>query len=272
MKLLIALLLLLITKVAFASADPDRVAAVTCSILKETRNMDSSYRVEKVNDAREKINEDAYLMGDNIIIASIGFGLCELLVKNHPDWQQAYDESSKIAAAKQAESRKKAAARAEEITAMKAEYTNETRMIFLTNISQNEKFKITNRKVENYDISRAYAGEFLDGDYEGYYSDCVVPKFNHIEGFNKENFLVKENIPLCKTKKSKKLIYSADYDNQIRYQSDSHEGWRMNTNIVLKKKKNAVKICLRNFGISFGCFSRPIDDFVFGTGFVFKQK
>lgn len=113
---------------------------------------------------------------------------------------------------------------------------------------------------------------FLGGDYEGYYSDCVFPKFNHIEGFHKENLLAKENVPLCKTKKSKKLICSADYDNPIKYPSDSHQGWRMNTNIFLKKNKNAVKICFRNVVISFGCIIRPIDDFVFGAGIVFKQK
>jgi hypothetical protein len=44
-----------------------RIAAVTCSIMSETRNMDAAIRVEKMNDAREKIGGEPFLRGDDAI-------------------------------------------------------------------------------------------------------------------------------------------------------------------------------------------------------------
>ena len=34
-----------------------RIAAVTCAVIKETRNMDASVRVEKINEARDRVAE-----------------------------------------------------------------------------------------------------------------------------------------------------------------------------------------------------------------------
>ena len=70
------------------------VAAVTCSVMGETRNMDSAIRVREINTAREKIGEAPYLDGDEGIKQSFEFGLCEELVLNDPE----YDQKSRVVA------------------------------------------------------------------------------------------------------------------------------------------------------------------------------
>ena len=71
------------------------VAAVTCSVMSETRNMDAAIRVREVNSAREKIGEAPYLDGDEGIKQSFEWGLCEELVLNDPN----YDQKARTAAA-----------------------------------------------------------------------------------------------------------------------------------------------------------------------------
>ena len=61
-------------------AEKEKIAAVTCSIIIETRNMDAAVRVEKINEAREKINGEPFLRGDDVIKESIRWNLCEELV------------------------------------------------------------------------------------------------------------------------------------------------------------------------------------------------
>jgi hypothetical protein len=56
------------------------IASVTCSIINETRNMDSAIRIEKINDAREELNARPYLDGDNKIRLAVGLGQCKNLV------------------------------------------------------------------------------------------------------------------------------------------------------------------------------------------------
>ena len=57
-----------------------RIAAITCSIMSETRNMDAAIRVEKMNDAREQIGGEPFLKGDSVIQEAFKYGLCEELV------------------------------------------------------------------------------------------------------------------------------------------------------------------------------------------------
>ena len=57
-----------------------RTAAVTCAVMAETRNMDASVRVEKINEAREKIGGEPFLSGDDAIKEAFRVGLCQELV------------------------------------------------------------------------------------------------------------------------------------------------------------------------------------------------
>ena len=62
------------------SQEAKNIAAVTCSIMGETRNMDAAVRVEKMNDARKEIGGEPFLKGDSVIKEAFEYGLCEELV------------------------------------------------------------------------------------------------------------------------------------------------------------------------------------------------
>ena len=92
-----------------------RIAAVTCSIMSETRKMDAAVRVREMNDAREKIGGEPFLGGDDAIIDAFEYGLCKELVLNE-NYEQALQlavnkraERQRIAAEKKAEEQKIAA-------------------------------------------------------------------------------------------------------------------------------------------------------------------
>jgi len=65
-----------------ASQEDKNIAAVTCSIMAETRNMDAAVRVEKMNDARKEIGGEPFLGGDSVIQEAFEYGLCQDLVLN----------------------------------------------------------------------------------------------------------------------------------------------------------------------------------------------
>ena len=92
-----------------------RIAAVTCSIMSETRKMDAAVRVREMNDAREKIGGEPFLGGDDAIIDAFEYGLCKELVLNE-NYEQALQlavnkraERQRIAAEKKAEEQRIAA-------------------------------------------------------------------------------------------------------------------------------------------------------------------
>ena len=88
MKRLILLIAIFLTACGPSQEEKENIAAVTCSIMSETRNMDSAIRVEKMNNAREKIGGEPFLDGDSAIKESFEYGLCQELVLN----EKTYDE------------------------------------------------------------------------------------------------------------------------------------------------------------------------------------
>ena len=83
------MLCLTLTLIACGPSQEDKdVAAVTCAVMGETRNMDAAIRVREINAAREKIGGEPFLRGDDAIKEAFEYGLCEELVLN-----VAYDES-----------------------------------------------------------------------------------------------------------------------------------------------------------------------------------
>ena len=69
--------------------EKEKIAAVTCAVMGETRNMDAAIRVREMNAAREKIGGEPFLRGDDAIKEAFEYGLCEELVLN----AAIYDES-----------------------------------------------------------------------------------------------------------------------------------------------------------------------------------
>lgn len=90
-----------------AQEKANRIAAVTCSIMGETKNIDGAIRVREINDAREKIGGEPFLSGDDAIKEAFGYGLCEELVLNEnydeiiKPLRDATQERERIAAEKQ---------------------------------------------------------------------------------------------------------------------------------------------------------------------------
>ncbi|MDB4043710.1 hypothetical protein N9507_05740 [Gammaproteobacteria bacterium] len=89
MKNTLALVLMVfgIVGCSMPQEEKENIAAVTCSIMSETRNMDAAIRVEKMNDARDKIGGEPFLRGDAVIKEAFEWGLCQELVLN-----ETYDE------------------------------------------------------------------------------------------------------------------------------------------------------------------------------------
>ena len=58
----------------------EKIAAVSCAVMSETRNMDAAIRVREINAAREKIGGEPFLRGDDAIKEAFEYGLCEELV------------------------------------------------------------------------------------------------------------------------------------------------------------------------------------------------
>ena len=109
-KALIILSLTLLASCGPSSEEKKNIAAVTCSIMNETGNMDGAIRVREMNDAREKIGGEPFLKGDDAIKEAFGYGLCEELVLHVENYDEiikplrdAAQERERIAAEKRAE-------------------------------------------------------------------------------------------------------------------------------------------------------------------------
>ena len=105
-KILIILSLVLLASCGPSQGEKEAIAAVTCSIIGETRNMDAAIRVREMNDARVKIGGEPFLGGDYAIKESLEWGLCEELVLGTYDeslqpLKDAKREMERIAAEKQ---------------------------------------------------------------------------------------------------------------------------------------------------------------------------
>ncbi len=87
-RVLVILGMFLLTSCGQSHEEKKDIAAVTCSIMSETRNMDAAVRVREMNNAREKIGGEPFLRGDDAIIKSFEWGLCHELVLN-----DNYDET-----------------------------------------------------------------------------------------------------------------------------------------------------------------------------------
>ena len=109
MKRLLLLSIILLTACGPSPEEKKNIAAVTCSIMSETRNMDSAVRVEKMNNAREKIGGEPFLGGDDAIQEAFEWGLCQELVLNETYYEilqplkDAKRERQRIATEKRAE-------------------------------------------------------------------------------------------------------------------------------------------------------------------------
>ena len=119
-----------------AQEKANRIAAVTCSIMGETLNVDAAVRVREMNDAREKIGAEPFLRGDSAIQEALEFGVCQELVLNVKNYfwhlegaKDAKQERERIAREKQAEEQRVAAEKRAEKQRIAAEKREEENKI-----------------------------------------------------------------------------------------------------------------------------------------------
>tara|TARA_B110000908_G_scaffold75173_1_gene90526 strand:+ start:1336 stop:1986 length:651 start_codon:yes stop_codon:yes gene_type:complete len=87
-RILFVLSLFVLASCGPSAEEKINIAAIACSIMGETRNMDAAVRVEKMNDVRVKIGGEPFLGGDSTIQEAFEYGLCLELVLN-----EKYDET-----------------------------------------------------------------------------------------------------------------------------------------------------------------------------------
>ena len=182
------------------SQNDKNIAAVTCSIMSETRIMDAAIRVREMNDAREKIGGEPFLRGDDAIQEAFEYRLCQELVlnknydetlqslkdaKQEREWiaREKQAEESRIAAEKRAEENRIAAKKLAEENRIAAEkqriadskptVKEEFYSSGKLRLRRNHKPKSDGGKLhglwevfgENGQLE--YKGNFKDGEYEG---------------------------------------------------------------------------------------------------------
>ena len=104
-------LCLTLTLIACGPSQKDRdIAAITCSVMGETRIMDGAIRIREMNAAREKIGGEAFLRGDAAIKEAFEYGSvsrvgaeCHLRCNSCISRKDAERERERIAVQKRAE-------------------------------------------------------------------------------------------------------------------------------------------------------------------------
>ena len=175
-KLVIVVCTFLICSCGQSQEEREKIAAVACSIMGETRNMDSSIRVREMNDAREKIGGEPFLSGDEAIKISLEWGLCEVLVLNEnyderlQSLQYAKSERYRIVREKRAEEKRIAL----EEQRIAAEKRAEEKRIADSKPKLIEKFHSNGKLKSRINFQSKSDGGKRHGLFEGYYSNGVL--------------------------------------------------------------------------------------------------
>ena len=130
------LIFLTASPVAYGWTDKE-VAAVTCSIIGATRNMDGAIRIEKVNQTRKELGRSPYLYGDDILQQALLFDVCIDLVLDD-DWE------TKLTAAQEREAearRQREARKAEERRQQEAQDAEERKRAEAERAEQRKKLE-----------------------------------------------------------------------------------------------------------------------------------
>ena len=147
-----------------------RIAAVTCSIMSETRNMDAAIRVREMNDAREKIGGEPFLGGDDVIQESFEFGLCQELVldDSYKEILQPLKDAKRLAREKRAEEAEERRIADSKPTVKEEFYSNgklKSRINYQSKSVGGEKHGLSEDYYENGQL--AMRGSYKDGIWIG---------------------------------------------------------------------------------------------------------
>ena len=198
-KILIIFCFLFIVSCGPSQQEKENVAAVTCSIMSETRNMDAAIRVREMNNAREKIGKGPFLRGDEAIKEAFEYGFCKELVlddsyneilqplKDAKRERERIAEENRIAAEKRA-----AEKRAEEqrIAAEKQRIAAEKQRLADSKPTVEELFYYNGNKKRTSSYQPKSDGGKLYGPYKEFFLNGQIKlEVNYING-NKEGLMV----------------------------------------------------------------------------------
>ena len=88
MRYFVLSILVIFSNCAMSDKERNETAIITCNILSETRNFQSSERIKEINLAREKLGEELFLEGNDKIIEAFRYELCKELVLNDPEYDR----------------------------------------------------------------------------------------------------------------------------------------------------------------------------------------
>jgi hypothetical protein len=142
-----------------------RVAAVTCAVIRETRQMDSAIRVREVNNARESIGALPYTLGDEIIVDAVKYGLCKDLVLDDnfvTKLKSAHEVEKALKAERDRMAREKRAAEERIAAEKRAEKRAEKVRVAAEKRAEEETIAEERREEARRIISDLMTGDFID--------------------------------------------------------------------------------------------------------------
>ena len=86
-KIFLSTPLIFLLSCAPSPEEKEELSIITCNILRDSQSIDAGTRIKEVNETRNKIGEEKYLLPDANILEAIKYDLCEELVLNDPDYQ-----------------------------------------------------------------------------------------------------------------------------------------------------------------------------------------
>ena len=89
------IIIFLISACGPSSQEKEEIAVLACNIMGESRNMDASFRIKEINNAREQIGEERFLGKNEEIKESFEYGLCRELVLNDSTYKSQLSMSKK---------------------------------------------------------------------------------------------------------------------------------------------------------------------------------
>jgi len=86
-KIIFLSILFLLVACGPSDEEKQNIAIITCNIMGESRNMDGAERIKEINSARDKINAESYLYGDDKIKEAFKYNICINLVLDDPEYE-----------------------------------------------------------------------------------------------------------------------------------------------------------------------------------------
>ena len=150
MKFFYLVPLIFLTACGPSLEEKQNIAKITCNVMGESRNMDSSIRIKEINAARTELGEEPFLEGDDVIKQSFKYGLCETLVAFPLEYSKQLEEMKQLEQARKEQERlnkiRKEQERVQRVSDSLKEWKSEIlkRIETVPNPVQDVKFRVKN--------------------------------------------------------------------------------------------------------------------------------